>query len=262
MPLHVNYEFILDQCQTLARNGTILDYGCGAGEVVEEGQQRGLNIVGVDSFSMGGFAGEQKAAERGLLECSVFSLDGNFRIPFPRRKFDLVVANQVFEHVNDLDLTLNEISRVLKPNSQLLTLFPAKDVIREGHCGIPFAHRFQEDSRLRYFYMRILRGLGLGYFKNGKTQRQWVMDFIEYLNNYTFYRSNSEIHASFLKAGFAVKHIEDRYINYRLIAKGMRPPKHLTGGFLWNFLSGLVCRKLGGMVILAERGPIDVGTNE
>ncbi len=46
------------------------------------------------------------------------------------------------EHVDDLNFTLSELARVFKPSGKVLTLFPSAEVIREGHCGIPFAHWF------------------------------------------------------------------------------------------------------------------------
>lgn len=69
-------------------------------------------------------------------------MNKEFRIPFDDNTFDMVAANQVMEHVEDLALTFAEINRIIKPNGRCLVLFPDSSVIREGCCGIPFAHWF------------------------------------------------------------------------------------------------------------------------
>ena len=46
-----------------------------------------------------------------------------FRIPFENEKFDIVISNQVFEHVADYDLAFKEISRVLKKEGISLNFF-------------------------------------------------------------------------------------------------------------------------------------------
>jgi SAM-dependent methyltransferase len=99
--------------------------------MVAEGRNRGLDIVGVEAF-YGGSQAKEIAISKGLLNVSIFPLDENFKIPFPDNCFDLVVSNQVMEHVQDLSLTFMEINRVLKPNGRFLVLFPDKSVFREG----------------------------------------------------------------------------------------------------------------------------------
>jgi len=59
-------------------------------------------------------------------------MDGD-RTPFVTGSFDLVINNQVLEHVTDLDVVVHEIARVLKPGGSCLSLFPDKGVWREGH---------------------------------------------------------------------------------------------------------------------------------
>lgn len=250
--MHVNHQYVLEKCRQAAMEGKILDYGCGSGDIVKAGRESGLDIVGVEAF-YGGSRSKEVAASRGLMDVSVFSLSKDYCIPFPDGTFDLVVSNQVMEHVEDLDFTLSEIARVLKPSGELLTLFPASEVIREGHCGIPFAHWFAKESKWRYPYMRLMRGLGLGYFKKDKTQRQWVLDFMDWLDRYTAYRSYNDIHQTFNENKFVIEHCETDYINYRLNGKGIRLPDYLLSSNVWRSFSRAYCRLMGGLVILAKR---------
>lgn len=45
-------------------------------------------------------------------------------LTFPDARFDLVIVNDVFEHVPDLPTVLREIARVLRPEGALISTFP------------------------------------------------------------------------------------------------------------------------------------------
>jgi SAM-dependent methyltransferase len=171
-----NWAFVLNAATSLAPSGRILDYGCGQGEVVAAGVERGLDIYGAEVFYGGGHGQREAVARRGLLERRVFHIiEGE--TPFEDNTFDFVFHNQVFEHVPDLDEALQEIRRVLKPEGMMLSLFPSRDVLREGHCGVPLAHWFRKGSRLRYLWLLSARRCGLGTFHGDKSPEQWARDF-------------------------------------------------------------------------------------
>lgn len=248
--MNTNYNYVLQKVQTISPRGRTLDYGCGGGDVVGKGRAMGLDICGVETFYAGSNA-RITAEQRGYLGQTVFEIDCAGRIPFEDGYFNFVVSNQVFEHVEDLDFVLREINRVLIPGGQLLTLFPSREVIREGHCGVPMIHWLTKDSSLRYPYMRIARELGMGYFKTGKTKDCWVRDFLDWLDHFTIYRSYDEIAASFSKAGFSVQHMEEDYIGFRLRLRGAHGLASWAESSTLRKLTRILCRKLGGVVILA-----------
>jgi SAM-dependent methyltransferase len=229
-----------------------LDYGCGGGELVALARDEGVDLYGVDAFYAGSRAREI-ARNNGLLGNVVFGLGERGNIPFGDSTFDLVISNQVFEHVEDLNLVLAEITRVLKPGAQLLALFPAREVIREGHCGVPLIHWFPRQSGLRYPYMRLMRAFGLGYFKEGKTQEAWARDFIDWLDRFTVYRAYGEIKASFQKAGLAVRHIEEDYIGFRLGRLSLSRFASWSKSTAFRRHTQFACRRLGGLVIQATK---------
>ncbi len=114
-------------------------------------------MVGADVFYEGGSTRETVQA-RGLLG-SVITEIRQGRLTYADDSFDFVVTNQVIEHAADLDGILSEVSRVMKgalepPHSKLLAIFPTKEVVREGHIGIPFAHWFPKSSSWRFNYAR------------------------------------------------------------------------------------------------------------
>jgi hypothetical protein len=164
-----------------------------------------------------------------------------------------LICNQVLEHVANLDEVLLGIASVLKPGGQLLTLFPAREVIREGHCGVSFIHWLSKGSPLRYPYMRCMRELGFGYCKEGKTKNIWTREFIDWLDKYTIYRSYEEIMKSFSYAGFIVTHCEEDYIDFRLRNIGLDIIASIVATRFLRNLVRYACRRLGGMVIVARK---------
>src|SRR5207302_3679615 len=134
----------------------LLDVGGGGGALVDAGRAGGLPVCGADTFCAGAAARPRGGAIHEIR-------DG--RLPFADGCFGLVVNNQVMEHVDDLDSVLREIHRVLAPGGLLLSIFPSRDVFREGHIGIPFSHWFARHSRIRFYYTWALRAAGLGTWK-------------------------------------------------------------------------------------------------
>ena len=71
------------------------------------------------------------------------------KIPFAAESFDIVVGNQVMEHVGGMELTLSALHRVLKPAGAIVSVLPHTAVWREGHRGVAFLHWFPKGSRSR-----------------------------------------------------------------------------------------------------------------
>jgi SAM-dependent methyltransferase len=226
--MDVTSRFVLDFARQFARGAgnpggcAILDFGCGAGGLVAEARAAGLNMQGADVYYKGSDA-RAEAAAAGLLGTVVHEIrDGE--LPFPDGSFDLVVDNQVMEHVEFLDRELFEIHRVLKPGGTLLSIFPSRDVWREGHIGIPFAHWFRRGSRVRFVYVWALRWLGFGYWKEqSPSRRQWAMDKLGWLDAFARYHSRAEIFDAFGRY-FRSRGREADYIRYRLCQRPWRAP--------------------------------------
>lgn len=249
--MDVTNRFVLDFARRYP-DAAMLDFGCGAGELVQAARTMGLDMLGSDIY----YAGSSTRAEcagRGLV--GKYVLEGREGlIPFPEASFDLVVNNQVMEHVADLDKTLAEIHRVLRPQGTLLSLFPSRDVWREGHIGIPFSHWFKPGSRVRFYYTWALRSLGVGTWKQqAPTCRQWAVDKLAWIDNYTHYRSRAEILRAFDKY-FHSEFQEADYIRFRLRDRRWRAPlAHLLDLPVVSWLGRAVFRKLAFFVIVSRR---------
>ncbi len=253
--MDVTNRFVLDFARGFAalRHGArILDYGCGAGRLVHAAREAGLDFSGADVFYAGSNA-KTEAQAAGLLGSSVHEISGG-RLPFPDAHFDLVVNNQVMEHVEDLNAVLAEIHRVLKPGGQLLSLFPSRDVLREGHIGIPLSHRLPRGSSLRFYYTWALRRLGFGYHKDqSPTCRQWAIDKLAWIDAYTVYRPRHEILATYGRY-FASELREMDYIRYRLQSRpGRNWVLSLLRLPLAVPLAEAIFRKLAFLVILSHK---------
>ncbi len=248
--LHVNYRYLLGWSQALAerRSGMrLLDFGCGPGQLVEAAMTLGLDARGADVF-YGGEKDRQEVVARGLLGNVVREIrDG--RIPFDDATFDLVVSNQVFEHVEDLDGTLAEVRRVMKPDGMLVALFPTREVVREAHCGVPFLHWRPRGERVAHA-LRWSRW-GSGFEKEKKSAEDWAREAVAWVDRYVFYRTRSETLRSFEKA-FAITAAEEHYLAYRLPWRPLAPLLRVPWA---REASRLVCRRFNGAVLTARKRP-------
>jgi len=232
----------------------ILDFGCGAGEVVAAGLADGRDIYGVEIFE-GGSHARSEVERRGLFNRRVFEVRGG-RLPFADGSFDLAVSNTVFEHVEDLEAALSEIHRVLRPGGRLVAFFPSYEVVRENHFGVPFVHWLRKGSRHREAWATLWRRLGGGRHPEGRSAPEWARRALEWIDRYTFYRRRSVIERSFGRR-FRTFPAEEVYIRFRLLLhrrlRALAPLVRIPWVVPW---ARELCRRWGGLVIVARKeGP-------
>jgi SAM-dependent methyltransferase len=99
----------------LAGATRVLDVGTGEGQIARLAQrQLGLTAIGIDPT----LAQIQVAHQRG--QASGFARATAARLPFASNTFDAVIACLVFEHIEDVDDAIAEVSRVLEPGGRFL----------------------------------------------------------------------------------------------------------------------------------------------
>ncbi|HYG74444.1 MAG TPA: class I SAM-dependent methyltransferase, partial [Planctomycetota bacterium] len=177
------------------RKLSILDVGCGEGVVMEQILDSGHSFYGYDLSYR-----KEKLRERlGNLfkedfEDRIRIAPDERTIPFADATFDVVYANQVFEHVKFIDRIFSECARVLKPDGVLITLFPLATYPVELHSKVPFAH-WLPPGRLRVAWLRIFQVLRLSPRRPGMNARQSAEWWDETLRTITYYRFMNEIQA-------------------------------------------------------------------
>jgi SAM-dependent methyltransferase len=120
------------ECRKLARHplaAPILDVGCGDGVLTGFLFPDPL-AAGVDLNPREVRRASRNPAHRGVMAASATHL------PFADRSFRGVFSNCVLEHVDQLDLALQEIGRVLQPQGALLTTVPTPRWESEGPLPI------------------------------------------------------------------------------------------------------------------------------
>lgn len=93
-------------------NGKLLDVGCGSKPYKKY-------FTSIESY-IGLEINSEKARKRNVTD---FYYDGR-HFPFADKTFDILLCNQVLEHVFNPDIFLQEINRVLQPNGKLLLTVP------------------------------------------------------------------------------------------------------------------------------------------
>lgn len=93
---------------------------------------------------------DQRTEREGYAFCRS---DGDI-LPFPEKSFDIVISNHVIEHVNDADIHLSEIARVLKPDGLAYLATPNRFWPWEVHYRVPLLHYLPQA-----LFMRVLKRL-------------------------------------------------------------------------------------------------------
>ena len=126
-----------------------LDLGCGVGEYVRAFARQGAEAIGLDielprlvearSRSIdGGWTSRQRSPKQGGTQ---FLAGAGEALPFANASLDVIVLNEVIEHVDDDRATLREISRVLSPGGRCVIFAPNRLYPFETH-GIYFRKRY------------------------------------------------------------------------------------------------------------------------
>jgi SAM-dependent methyltransferase len=124
---------------TLPEDPMILDMGSGVGNFVVACRNKGLRAFGVepDRIGQGSSITALGIASRRLDDAPFAGAVGE-QLPFVDSTFDLVVMDQVIEHVADQKRVLAEALRVLKPGGALYVACPNYLRFYETHYKVGF----------------------------------------------------------------------------------------------------------------------------
>ena len=131
----------------------ILDAGCGTG-VAEDILSDLGHVVGID-IAPKALAGRSPTCPESLCVASVNAA------PFPDETFDLVVALDIIEHIEDDGAVLRELYRICRPGGRLMITVPAYQWLHSAHDEALGHYRRYSARRIR----RLMRDAG---FRLGK----------------------------------------------------------------------------------------------
>lgn len=111
-------------CRDYVEGRRVLDLACGTGYGTAILGTAAAQVTGVDISS----SAIRAARKRYASDNTKFLIGDCFDLPFDSGSFDIVIANQMIERVEDHEGLLAEVRRVLSPNGLLLISTPNKPV--------------------------------------------------------------------------------------------------------------------------------------
>lgn len=118
----------IDQHTADLRGKTILDYGCGRGEMAMKYLRNGASkVAAIDISEVYVEDLKHQAEQAGIApeRCDFRAMDAH-QLKFPDQSFDLVVGYGILHHL-DPKIAFEEIYRVLKPHGRVLLQEPLAD---------------------------------------------------------------------------------------------------------------------------------------
>lgn len=184
----------------------ILDWGCGRGKDVLWLKEEGYNAFGVDIDPEPIQNGENLFREKGYSDPGLSLIDHYGRTNFLDNYFHFIFSNQVFEHINNIELVAAEFQRITTKSGMGYHVYPAHRYIVEGHLFMPFIHWLPKNQLRKYLiFAYVLFGCEPKWQElKKKGLMQKTETYYSYSVNKTFYRTYSHIRKIFEKNGFVV----------------------------------------------------------
>ncbi len=145
--------------------GNVLDYGCGAGHLLEQMLIHAeVNFYGLD-FSADSID-ETKGRTLNKPDLKELVLIDKLPSSFKDEQFDLITLIETIEHLQDeaLHATMQELFRILKPNGKIFITTPFNENLNEHLNFCPFCKsEFHEMQHMQSFNIVSLKTLAALY---------------------------------------------------------------------------------------------------
>ncbi len=151
----------------------VLHIGCGDAGVIIALAEAGARVAGLELDTASLRRGRVRAEEHGVRVALAEGVAED--LPFPDASLDLVILDNVLEHVTERPRTLNEIRRVLRPGGLLYMVTPkplsAYSLWNDPHYDL--AGLVLLPRRLQILYFEKVRGGGKGTYDVGIIPTRW-----------------------------------------------------------------------------------------
>ena len=121
------------------------------------------------------------------------------QLPFSDHSFDLIIIQDVIEHLNETKSFIKEVKRVLKPKGMIYLSTPNKysifNFISDPHFGLPVVSVLKRESIKKYF---------LKYFRKNDLNRQDIAQLLSLNELIKLFSNNFDLQ---LKTKFTVKEL-------------------------------------------------------
>jgi SAM-dependent methyltransferase len=253
------YDFIVNLSTSVSPPpAKLLDFGCGAGQVVTKALAAGYDAYGTDLFE-GGWNQLKESAT--ALGDRLHLMPSPVKLPFDDSTFDIVISNQVFEHVKDKGPIIAELSRVLRPGGKLIAIFPTRDVLIEPHLKAPLIHWFENGSRIQKFVLELSHRLGMA-SASPSSRDAWIANAIHSLESDMFYISDRTVPSVFGSAFTITHRAEAEWIRDRVsISKTLKPLSNVANNPFVNLFLRQACLRLANGVYIFSRGAAALSQN-
>jgi len=142
---------ILQDFHPGTRSMNCLDIGCSSGIITSLLGSHFLMAIGIDIDR----EALQYAKSHSSSSHVHFGVSDSMALPFKDNTVEVIVCNQVYEHVPDANRMMKEIYRVLKKEGFCYFSAGNKYMIMEGHYHLPFLSWIPKP--LAHFYLRMTK---------------------------------------------------------------------------------------------------------
>lgn len=129
----------------------ILDLGCGSGYLTFPIAKKNIKneVIGLDIVTNTLMENGKKAFNEGFLNLEFVSYNGN-KLPFEDNYFDLIVTRYALHHFPDINKSIGEVARVLKPCGRFFISDPRPNEIDDTRFVDDYM-QLKKDGHIKFY---------------------------------------------------------------------------------------------------------------
>jgi SAM-dependent methyltransferase len=233
-------QMLTDIGTPIRPNMRVLDFGCGEGSLVKAAVANGLDAYGCDLYDVeySSHWNSEWATTGTNAAGRLRQICNPYKLPFDDSSIDVVISDQVFEHVLNYPETLAELRRVIRPGGFFLHAFPSRYLLIEPHIYVPLTTMFRPRW---WLWLWALLGVK-NQFQKGLSVPEVVKRNAHFLSHGTNYLPPGKIKREFGRYFDKVSFVEQFFLRHSVRARALASVPvlpSLYGIFYARFLYGV-----------------------